>query len=196
VGCAVWAGDYEKDEESKAFFLVAIPMQGMMCGGESCCSCSTVTIRPSCSTGRKMWSSYRHVMSEDPRPLSFGFLQVRVLPACSFREVDVSNDKLAHWESWVRISFTELTEHVNTNLHNKFLICGCLGASDQGSAESEWLISPARATFGTGAARVSRGVLPLPWFLVSLQEKSVTPTKATVFWEFKCHKGFSRIKPL
>lgn len=47
--------------------------------GESGCSFSIVTILPFSCTGRKVWSSYCHVMLEDPSPLNFGFLQVYLL---------------------------------------------------------------------------------------------------------------------
>ena len=52
----------------------------MLCDGESCCSFSIVTILAPCCTGRKVWSSYCHVMLEDPSPLNFAFLQVCLLP--------------------------------------------------------------------------------------------------------------------
>lgn len=55
----------------------------------------------------------------------------------------------------------------------------------------------ARATFGIDAADVSKGVLLLlQCFLISRQEKSVTPAKAAVLCEFKWHKGFSRMQVL
>lgn len=98
----------------------------MVCDGESCCSFSIVTILPSCCTGRKMWSSYCHVMLGGSQPTEFWFFFFQVclllygrLAHSAMLVLAILVNLLTESQE-VSISFTDVTEHVNTSLHNKF----------------------------------------------------------------------------
>lgn len=172
------------------------------CNGESCCSFSILTILPSWCIGGKVWSSYCHRMYKDPSPLNSYFS-----PSLSLQ----SYGKLVHsamLELALMVNSLTGSQKVSIFHSQRWLsvwISVCItnfnlwpyGSLRPRLCRVRMTHCWAWATFGTDAADVSKGVLLLlQYFLISRQEKSVTPAKAAVLREFKWHRGFSRIQVL